>query len=130
MHDQPSSAELVGAAEQFLRDVAMKQLQGHAEFHARVAANALGIVKRELELGPKQFAAERKRLEELLDESGELEALNRELCRRIREGEVDMDTPGLGDHLWAATLEKLAIDQPKYSGYQKALEERGLTSKD
>lgn len=124
MHDQPTSAELVGAAEQFLRDVAMKQLEGHAAFHARVAANALAIVKRELELGPDQFAAEQKRLESLLGQSGDLETLNRELCRRIRERAVDPDTPGLIDHLWATTLEKVAIDQPSYSGYKKALEER------
>lgn len=125
MHDQPSSAELAGAVEQFLRDVVMKQLEGHAAFHARVAANALGIVKRELELGPAQFAAEKERLEALLGETGSLEQLNRELCRRIRDGAVGTDTPGLVDHLWSTTLEKLAIDQPNYSGYKKSVEDRG-----
>lgn len=124
MHDQPTSAELVGATERFLREVAMKQLEGHAAFHARVAANVLGIVKRELELGPTQAEAERSRLEALLGQSGDLDMLNRELCRRIREGEMNTATPGLMDHLWDTTLEQLAIDQPTYSGYKRALEER------
>lgn len=124
MQDQPSTAELVGAVEDFLRNVAMKQLEGHAQFHARVSANALAIVKRELELGPAQDAAELHRLRELLGEDGPLETLNRALCRRIREGELGLDDEGLIAHLWATTLDKVAIDQPRYSGYRRALDER------
>jgi hypothetical protein len=30
----------------------------------------------------------------------------------------------LREHLWETTLTKLAIDQPKYSGYRRALEEK------
>ena len=56
MHDQPSATELIGAVRDFLRNVAMKQLEGHAAFHARVASNVLDIVERELALGPEQFA--------------------------------------------------------------------------
>lgn len=124
MQDQPTAAELIGAIEDFMRNVAMKKLEGHAAFHARVAANALAIVKRELELGPAQFAAEKARLVTLLGQEGDLESLNRELCRRIRSGEADGNTSGLVDHLWATTLEKVSIDQPGYSGYVKALEEQ------
>lgn len=124
MQDQPSAAELIGAVEDFLRDVAMPQLEGHAQFHARVSANALAIVKRELELGPAQTSAELHRLRALLGEDGPLEALNRALCRRIREGDIGLDDADLVAHLWATTLEKVAIDQPNYSGYQRALEEK------
>ena len=31
------------------------------------------------------------------------------------------ETPGLADHLWATTMEKLAVDQPQYVPYQRAL---------
>ena len=38
---------------------------------------------------------------------------------------LGLESGALVEHLWAATLEKVAIDQPGYSGYTKALEERG-----
>ena len=122
MQDQPSVQELVSAVRSFIQDVAMPQLIDRAAFHARVAANALGIVERELEIATKENAAEHERLRVLLGSDANLEELNRELCRRIRSGELDMDAPGLVDHLRKTTLTKVAIDQPKYSGYRRALE--------
>lgn len=122
MHDRPSSAQLVAAVRDFLEKVAQPELRGHSAFHARVAANALAIVERELALGAEQDAAERERLRALLGRDGALEAQNRELCRAIRAGEIGLDTPGLLEHLRATTLAKLAVDQPSYSGYRRALE--------
>lgn len=125
MQDQPSAIELVEAVTEFIRNHAMPQLQGHAAFHARVAANALDIVKREMEIGPGAAAGELARLKALLTRDGTMEELNRELCARIEKGELTLDTPGLKEHLWKTTLTKVAIDQPKYSGYRRALEESG-----
>lgn len=122
MHDQPTTTEIIGAVEDFIRNVAMKQLEGHAQFHARVAANALAIVKRELELGSGQAHAELDRLKNLLGQDGDLDGLNRELCRRIREQELDLDDERLVAHLWQSTLDKVAVDQPHYSGYRRAVE--------
>jgi hypothetical protein len=119
MMDQPSTLELVDAVRAFLEKRAMPELTGHTAFHARVAANALGIVSRELKLGPQLAAEEKQRLVELLDIDAPLEILNRELCRRIRDGSVDLDTPGLKEHLIAATRGKVAIDQPNYSGLKR-----------
>lgn len=123
MQDQPSAIELVDIVADFIRNHAMPQLQGHAAFHARVAANALDIVKRELEVAPKAGAEEHQRLTALLGRDGSIDELNRELCSRIEKGELTLETPGLADHLWAITMTKLAIDQPRYSGYVRALEE-------
>jgi len=125
VHDRPSTAQLVAAVRDFLEKVAQPELSGHSAFHARVAANALAIVERELALGAGQDAAERVRLRALLGRDGELEALNRELCRSIRAGEIALDAPGLLEHLRATTLAKLAVDQPNYSGYRRALEREG-----
>lgn len=125
MQDQPTAVELVDIVADFIRNHAMPQLQGHAAFHARVAANALDIVKRELEIAPRRNAGEFDRLKALLGRDGTLEDLNRELCARIERGDIALDTPGLVDHLWEITLTKLAIDQPNYSGYVRALEEIG-----
>ena len=124
MHDKPSILELVEAVRDFLEDKAMPQLKGQAAFHARVSANALGIVHRELSQGPRQDAAELEGLRGLLDMDGTLEELNRELCFRIRKGKMELHKGGLMDHLWQTTLDKVSIDQPKYSAYKKALEER------
>jgi hypothetical protein len=51
---------------------------------------------------------------------GTLAELNRELCRRIRSGDIGVDTPGIGAHMRATTIDKVAIDQPTYSGFKAA----------
>ena len=118
MMDQPSSLELVTAVREFIEKHAMPELQGRTAFHARVAANALAIVARELEQGAKANAEELARLQTLLGVDGSLEELNRELCRRIRSNGLAADDPSLAAHLTHTTLAKVAIDQPNYSGFQ------------
>ena len=117
MMDQPSAAELVTAVREFIEKHAIPQLSGRTAFHGRVAANALAIVARELEQGPAALAAETESLRALLGEDGTPEALNRELCRRLREGRIDPMDPALARHLVASTLVKVAIDQPTYAGF-------------
>jgi uncharacterized protein DUF6285 len=119
MQDPPSITELLEATASFLREVAVPQLTGHASFHARVAANALDIVKRELELRPSAERDEHARLQALLHTDGSLEHLNALLSRRIAAGEIDLQTPGVAEHLWATTLAKVAIDQPTYASYRR-----------
>jgi hypothetical protein len=121
MYDRPEIGELVAAVRDFLERHALPELEGRTAFHARVAANALAIVERQLRLGPEAEAAERLRLRELLGRDGSLEELNRELCARIRGGEIGLETPGLAAHLRETTLAKLAVDQPSYSGNRRAL---------
>ena len=125
MQDQPTPAEILAAVAGFLRADITADITPHAVFQAKVAANALDIARRDLELSPAADAAELERLQRLLGHPGSLEGLNRELARRIAEGDLDLSTPGLADHLWAVTLAKLAVDQPSYSGYRAALAERG-----
>lgn len=120
MMDQPSMLELVRAVHNFLETKAMPELKGHTAFHARVAANALGIVVRELEQGPKATHTEKTQLVALLGHDGWLEELNRELCRKIREGAIDIESEALRQHLELTTLDKVAIDQPNYSGLKIA----------
>jgi hypothetical protein len=118
MMDQPSALELVTAVREFIEKHALPQLQGHTAFHARVAANALAIVARELEQGSQANAEELQRLKQLLGAEGTLAELNRELCRRVRDDSVALDDPKLATHLTQTTLAKVAIDQPNYSGFQ------------
>jgi hypothetical protein len=51
-YGRPTASELLDAVREFLTDQVMPATSGQLAFHARVAANALGIVARELELGP------------------------------------------------------------------------------
>ena len=62
-------------------------------------------------------------LSQLLGMQGSLGELNRALADRIASGEVDLQTPGLADHLWQTTMDKLAVDQPNYASYKRELGE-------
>lgn len=122
MQDHPSATAILDLAIAHLRDNVGPTLEARAKFEMRVTINALQLVRRTLELAPDSDARERERLQALLGETGDLETLNRKLCERLREGAMDLATPGLAQHLQATALEKLAIDQPTYSAYRQALE--------
>jgi hypothetical protein len=98
----------------------MPELKGHTAFHARVAANALGIVARELESGAASGSDELQRLKALLNRDGPLKELNCELCAQIRSGKIDIASTALENHLERTTLDKVSIDQPNYSGLKIA----------
>jgi len=51
-YGRPTASELLDAVREFLTDQVMPATTGQLAFHARVAANVLGIVARERELGP------------------------------------------------------------------------------
>jgi len=121
MQDHPTPAEILGAVAAYLKADVTADITPHAVFQARVAANALEIARRDLELSPAADAAELERLEQLLGHGGDLPGLNRALAARIADGSIDLSTPGLARHLWLTTLAKLAVDQPTYSGYRAAL---------
>jgi hypothetical protein len=119
MREQPSAAELIDAVAGFITNELAPTLTGRLAFHARVAANALAIVRREIELGPAADRADAERLAALLGMQGDNVALTEELCRRIEAGEIAADDPALIEHLWATTLATLAVDQPNYGTYRR-----------
>jgi hypothetical protein len=124
MQDEPRPDEILTRVANFLKGPAVRESGPHISFQIRVAANAIEICQRQLTLAPKAEAEELARLRALLSLDGDLPTLNRELARRIRDGELTLETPGLSEHLWATTLAKLAVDQPTYGGYRAALAER------
>lgn len=120
MTTHPATVELVDALIGFVETVAAPQLKDRDAFLARVAVNALGVIRRELEDGPAMEARSAERLRALLAQGGDFTTLNAALCRAIREGEADAATPGLFAHLKAETMDRVAIDQPKYAGLAAA----------
>lgn len=119
MLDPPYAEEIVAAVAVFLREGGGGD--AHGRFKAKVAANALDVVRRELELAPLADREEHARLQALLGETGDLAELTGRLAEKIRAGEIGPGTPGLLHHLWTTTLAKLAVDQPSYSGYRAAV---------
>ena len=124
MLDQPHGADILAAVSRLLRDTLMPQLPPDAVFQARVAANALDLVAREIRFGATVEREALQRLQALLDRDGSLQELESDLSLRIRDGELDLQSPGLTEHLWQTTLAKMKIDQPSYASYRRELEAR------
>jgi hypothetical protein len=124
MQDEPTPEELIKAVADFLRDDIAPVISGHNAFKLRVSINALDLVTRQLKLEQGSDAAEAERLSRLLAMQGSLGELNQVLADRIAKGELDLETPGLADHLWQTTMAKLAVDQPNYASYKRELGEK------
>ena len=123
MQDEPTPTELIKAVADFLRNEITPAISGHNAFKLRVSINALDLATRQLALESGSDAAEVSRLSQLLGMQGSLAELNRTFADRIAKGELDLQTPGLSEHLWQTTMDKLAIDQPNYASYKRELGE-------
>ncbi|MDD1526220.1 hypothetical protein C7U92_02625 [Bradyrhizobium sp. WBOS7] len=121
MQDEPTPIELTKSVADFLRNDITPLISGHQAFKLRVAINILDLVTRQLTREERSNAAEVERLRALLGEDGSVTELNRALAERIAKGEIDLATPGLAEHLWATTMDKLAVDQPNYASYKREL---------
>jgi hypothetical protein len=120
--NRPTPDELLEAVTEFLENRVMPKLDKHTAFHTRVAVNVLGILRREMEHGPRLDAEELSRLKGLLGREGTLEELNAELCDQIRSGNLGQRNQDLMEHLFRTTMGKVSIDQPHYSAYKRALD--------
>lgn len=130
MQDLPRPDQLLAAVAGFLRQEAGPALGRAGEsalaYHAKVAANMLDIAARQLTLAPAAEAAEHVRLQALLPDHAaeDLARLNQRLAEALADGRLDPATqPALADHLWRTTLDKLAVDQPRYATYRQLLAE-------
>ena len=108
-HDVPTVAELVESVREWLEGDVMAATEGRLRFHARVAANVLATVERELELG----AVHAERHAERLAELGVAD--DAELAAAIRAGDLDVDPERLRALLRAAVDDKLAVANPRYA---------------
>jgi hypothetical protein len=107
-HDVPTIEQLVEAVREWLERDVMTSTEGRLQFHARVAANMLAMVERELALGPAQAAAHRARLATLgvVDDA--------ELSARIRAGELDDRYEEVRAVVLATVRDKLAVANPRH----------------
>lgn len=112
--DRPTAAELVEAVRDFLAGEVQPALEGRLAFHTRVAVNALGMIERELCLGPELDSAELQRAAALLGHDGDARDLERELASRIRDGSLDERAAEVRDHVRATVRAKLEVANPDY----------------
>ena len=96
-HGVPTTAELVAAVREFLSDEVMPATEGRVQFHARVAANVLAQVERELALGPPADPA-----------------ADAALCEEIRAGEFDSRFDQLARTLCPGVVAKLRVANPRH----------------
>jgi hypothetical protein len=141
VQDRPTYSELLEAVQHFLETDVVPALDGPKKFHARVAANVLAIVRRELQFEETQQHAEWQRLDALLDTSeappAGREALRRRLaertealCARIRQGDADTGPwrNAVLAHVRQTVIDKLAVANPKYLGVEGAAAEGNTNS--
>ncbi len=124
MQDRPTFDELLAAIEGFLDSEIVPNVPGARGFHARVAANAIRIIRRELELEDEQLAAEWSGLDGLLGAAERpvgrtalregLRSRNSELCDRIRKGEADEGAFGrrVLEYVEHTVADKLRVSNP------------------
>ncbi len=123
MQDRPDAPELAQAIREFLETEVLPGIDDpRLRFRALVAANGLGILERELALGPALLRREVAALARLLgahravpDDVAALQArgreLNAELARRVRAGEPPAGTLA---HLKTTVADKLRVASPRY----------------
>jgi ketosteroid isomerase-like protein len=105
MQGRPTAAELLGAVAEFLESDVRQATDGQVNFHARVAANVVRIVERELRNG-----------------AGPTEALARlgftteaELAAAIRDGQLDDKQADVTRFLRTLVHHRLTIAHPGYA---------------
>ncbi|HUC37353.1 MAG TPA: DUF6285 domain-containing protein [Acidimicrobiales bacterium] len=108
-HDLPTLTQLVDSVRTFLESDVLPNSAGRTRFHARVAVNVLGMVLRELELGPGQAADHAERLSSLGVSSEE------ELAAAIRSGALDDRVAEVVEVVRATVADKLAVAHPGYT---------------
>ena len=101
VHNRPTAAELVAAVAEFLESDVRENTSGAVNFHARVAANVLRTVERELlDIAPAPG---------LLGFPDE-----QDLAAAIRRGELDGRGADLLPALRELVLHRLAVAHPGY----------------
>jgi len=107
-HDVPNAPDLLDAVREFLESEVIPHTEGRRRFEARVAANVVAMVKREMILGPAQSAAHTERLESLGVTDDEA------LARAIRSGELAERSDEVRAAVRAAVADKLQVANPTY----------------
>ena len=123
MQDRPTATELLDALQAFMRDRAANARDRWERFQFQVAANSMGILKRELEMDDGFMRHEWSGLDRLLGAEtppaeqpafvARLTERNEELVRRIQAGDFDGEAEErLLPHLLETVVNKVKVASP------------------
>jgi hypothetical protein len=124
-HGRPSVEALLAALRMHLEDNVQPQLSGALAYQNRVAIGLVRTLERDRAATAAAEQDERASLARLLGMQGTLDALNAELCRRIRARQLGSDDASLLEHLDRVALAAVAIDNPSYSALQRRSSPQG-----
>jgi len=115
-------SELLGAVKGFLMDSALPALSGRDQFNTRVAANVLGIIDREQQLGPELAALDAAAAQQWLPGDPGPGTAPQRLSRALAARQIDADRHFF-DYLKKRQLLVAAINNPRYAS-RKVAEEK------
>jgi len=115
-------SELLGAVKGFLMDSALPALSGRDQFNARVAANVLGIIDREQQLGPELAALDAAAAQQWLPGDPGPGTAPQRLSRALAAREIHADSHFF-EYLKQRQLMVAAINNPRYAS-RKVAEEK------
>ena len=115
-------SELLGAVKGFLMDSALPALSGRDQFNARVAANVLGIIDREQQMGPELAALDAAAAQQWLPSDPGQGTAPQQLSRALAAREIDADSDFF-EYLKHRQLLVAAINNPRYAS-RKVAEEK------
>ena len=107
LHTFPNAAEIVVAVRDWLREEVVPHPDAELAFRARVAANLLSVLERELT----DAGASEERFTQALADRGVAD--ERELALQLRRREVDPD-PDLLELLRVTTADRLRTSNPRF----------------
>jgi hypothetical protein len=118
----PTAAELLATVVEVLTDEVVPALTGPVQHHARVAANLVAIVERELRLGGDAATRERAAIAALLDSddgTSDVTMLRARLAAALRSGMADDET--IDENVWrtlmAVVRDDLSIAKPGHDAW-------------
>ena len=114
-------SELLGAVKGFLMDSALPALSGRDQFNARVAANVLGIIDREQQLGPELAALDAAAAQQWLPGDPGPGTAPQRLSRALAAREINADSHFF-EYLKQRQLMVAAINNPRYASRKVAQE--------
>jgi len=117
-----TTSELLGAVKGFLMDSALPALSGRDQFNARVAANVLGIIDREQQLGPELAALDAAAAQQWLPGDPGPGTAPQRLSRALAAREIHADSHFF-EYLKQRQLLVAAINNPRYAS-RKVAEEK------
>ena len=115
-------SELLGAVKGFLIDSALPALSGRDQFNARVAANVLGIIEREQQLGQELAALDAAAAQQWLSGEAKSGTVPQQLSRALAAREINTDSHFF-EYLKDRQLLVAAINNPRYAS-RKVAEEK------